>query len=57
MGNVHGPYMIGMECVNEKLFHRAQTILNRLYGLNEEEAVKLLIAHDNNLRKTLKELE
>lgn len=57
MGNVRGPYMIGMECVNEKLFHRAQTILNRLYGLNEEEAVKLLIAHDNNLRKTLKELE
>ena len=57
MGNVHGPYMIGVECINEKLIKRAQTILNRLYGLTEEDAAQLLATHGNNLRQTLEKLE
>ena len=57
MGKVHGPYMIGVECINEKLIHRAQTILSRLYGLNAEEAGRWLAKHGNNLQQTIEDLE
>ena len=57
MGKVHGPYMIGLECINEKLIHRAQTILNRLYGLNGEEAGRWLARHGNNLQQAIEALE
>jgi len=50
LGNVYGPYMIGVECVNEKLILRAQTILCRLFGMPPGEAKKHLAENGNDLR-------
>jgi N-acetylmuramic acid 6-phosphate (MurNAc-6-P) etherase len=55
-GNVHGPYMIGVECINEKLICRAQTILNRLFGMDENEAEKRLAENGYHLRETIRNI-
>lgn len=55
-GKVWGPYMIGVECINEKLVNRAQAILGRLFGMDEKTARALLSAHRNNLGQTLRQI-
>jgi len=54
LGNVHGPYMIGVECINEKLVHRAQGILKLLFGMDENEAAEYLTANKNDLREAIR---
>ena len=53
LGRVHGPYMVEVECINDKLISRARHILHALFGLGENEAAELLAANGNDLRKTI----
>ncbi len=53
MGKVYGPYMVEMECINEKLICRAQEILNRIFGMDATEASEILSAHGYDLRQAI----
>ncbi|GAP73393.1 N-acetylmuramic acid 6-phosphate etherase [Candidatus Symbiothrix dinenymphae] len=55
-GRVHGCYMIEVECLNQKLIHRAQSILHKLFGLNDKEALDLLEKNNLSLRQTISEI-
>lgn len=56
LGKVHGPYMIEVACLNEKLQRRAATILHELFGLNDAQALELLEKHDYQLMAVIEEL-
>ncbi len=53
LGKVHGCYMTEVECINEKLIKRAQSILNILFKIGEEEAFNALKANNFELNKTI----
>jgi len=55
-GEVIGPYMTGLACINNKLISRAQSILKELYNLPEEESLKLLKENQYELKKVLGKL-
>lgn len=55
-GKVAGTYMIDVACVNAKLVARAQTILAALYGLDRDEARRLLEAHQLSLAAVVRTL-
>lgn len=57
MGKVAGSYMIDVACINNKLVERAQAILNVLYNIDREDALKLLASTGMNLRLAIKKLE
>lgn len=56
LGKVHGPYMIEMECVNQKLVNRAQSILYNLFKMNEIDSYNLLKRNDFNLKLSVTEM-
>lgn len=56
MGNVHGCYMTGMECINGKLINRAQHILRVLYNMEEKEAYDALEQNNFVLNRTISSL-
>lgn len=56
LGKVYGPYMIEMECINQKLINRAQNILYSLFGLNEKDAYRILKTNSFNLKASILEL-
>lgn len=53
LGKVHGCFMTNVECINEKLILRALHILKSLFGLSDEEALKLLEERQNNLNEAI----
>lgn len=56
LGKVYGPYMVEMECINQKLVHRARHILYNLFGLNDKESYQLLERNSFNLQQSIKEM-
>ena len=54
MGKVHGTFMTNVECINEKLIHRAQYILRNLYGISEEKALSILSKSQYSLTDAIK---
>lgn len=56
LGKVYGPYMIEMECINQKLIHRAQNILYNLFGLDEKESYAILKENRFDLKTTILKL-
>jgi N-acetylmuramic acid 6-phosphate etherase len=56
-GDVAGSYMTGLACINEKLILRAQSILQEIYHLSEEDSVKILHENDFDLKRTIGWLE
>ncbi len=56
LGKVYGPYMVEMECINQKLISRAQNILHNLFGLDDNESYRLLERNDFNLQQSIREI-
>jgi len=52
-GEVIGPYMIGLSCINNKLIARAQAILKEVYDISEQDSAKLLQENDLDMRKVV----
>ncbi len=57
LGKVTGSYMTEVECINEKLISRAQHILKSLFGLNEDEAYRLLAENHFVLNRTIRSIQ
>ena len=57
LGKVAGSYMIDVACINKKLVSRALSILNKLYGLDEEEAMLKLKAANMELGKAIQMID
>lgn len=56
-GYVKQNRMINVRITNEKLQARAITILEDLFGISKEHAIKLLTENDLDMRKTIKTIE
>lgn len=56
LGKVYGPYMVEMECINQKLVQRAQHILYSLFGLDEHQSYHLLERNGFDLHLSIKEI-
>jgi N-acetylmuramic acid 6-phosphate (MurNAc-6-P) etherase len=52
-GEVIGPYMIGLACINKKLIARAQAILKEVYHLSEQDSLKILQENEMDLKKVV----
>ncbi|TDN96649.1 N-acetylmuramic acid 6-phosphate etherase [Sunxiuqinia elliptica] len=57
MGKVHGCYMTDLECINEKLIKRAESVLKVLFNLDQEEAYRALKQNRYNLSQTIHSLK
>lgn len=55
-GKVYGCYMVEVECINQKLISRAQGILNRLFGIGEQDALELLRKNQFNLHQAIDQI-
>ena len=56
LGKVYGCYMTELECLNEKLQQRAVHILEILFDLKEEEAIRFLKDYDYKLNDVIERL-
>jgi N-acetylmuramic acid 6-phosphate etherase len=56
MGKVAGSYMVDVACINTKLIERAQSILNILYDIDEQEALERLKKEEMNLSCVIQKL-
>lgn len=57
LGKVVGSYMVDVACINKKLIERAQSILEILYKMDKEEALKQLKMTDMDLSVVIKHLQ
>lgn len=57
LGKVHGAYMIDMACLNSKLTNRAKKILEKIYGIKEQETLSLLSKNEMSLKKVIQKIE
>lgn len=57
LGKVVDAYMIDMACINSKLEKRAVHILNKVYGLNEAEAIIKLKQSNMDLPSVIKNIK
>jgi N-acetylmuramic acid 6-phosphate etherase len=57
LGKVAGPYMVDVACINDKLVQRAHSILQILYGLNRQDAGKLLEHSKMNLELAIRKIQ
>lgn len=57
LGKVRGSYMIDVACFNSKLTSRATQILHKIYGLREEDGMRLLRKNEYSLKKAILEIE
>ncbi len=56
-GYVKENMMINVKITNEKLMHRAVSILNYFYNISDDEAIQLLQANNLDMRNVIKILE
>jgi N-acetylmuramic acid 6-phosphate etherase len=56
-GEVVGPYMTGLACINNKLIARAQAILQEVYHLSSDDSFKILQENEFDLKKVIRSLE
>lgn len=56
LGKIYGPYMVEMECINQKLVNRARNILYNLFGLDDKASYLLLERNGFNLQRSIKEM-
>lgn len=57
IGKIHGPYMVDMACLNDKLKDRARRILHALFSLTDAEAADVLERNAYGLRQAIEEIQ